>query len=145
MLRKPSLLIFSCLFFGHMLLSASTVNTEDYPAGMIEMKELIPDHLTTRTELKQLKKNEKHLQRVEKVMNLLHKMSFAKNGKHSSGLFSDPINRWMWLWLITWGFGILLLVVSAGAVSGAALGIIWLLAFAIGSIALILWLVKKFG
>ncbi|MGB3080269.1 MAG: hypothetical protein WBB31_14380 [Saprospiraceae bacterium] len=109
------------------------------------MNELIPDHHSSRSEIKELKQNEKHLNRFEKVMQHLSKISKSKSAKHSGGLFSDPVNRWFWLWIITWGAGILLLVVSAGALTSAAIGILWLLAFAVGSIALILWLVKKFG
>ncbi|MFZ1679264.1 MAG: hypothetical protein WAT91_18415 [Saprospiraceae bacterium] len=109
------------------------------------MNELIPDHHSTRSEIKELKKNEKRLNRFENVLKHINKISKSGSAKHSGGLFSDPVNRWFWLWIITWGAGILLLVVSAGALTSAAIGILWLLAFAVGSVALILWLVKKFG
>ncbi|MEP6792980.1 MAG: hypothetical protein ABJB16_01540 [Saprospiraceae bacterium] len=146
MIRKLALILFSVNFFlPTFLFGASTVNTEDHPTSMIEMCEMIPDHQTSKMELKELKRNEKRLVRFEHLFSGLNKKSTSKGSKHSSGIFSDPVNRWFWLWIITWGFGIFLLVVSSGGIAGAGIGLIWLLAFGLGSVALILWLVKKFG
>ncbi|MEP6647607.1 MAG: hypothetical protein ABJC12_11020 [Saprospiraceae bacterium] len=142
MLRKASLLLFPILAVFHTTLSASPViNTEDHPVARIEMNELIPDHQATHAEVRILKKNESRLYRFE---NIMHRLS-TKKSRHSKGLFSDPVNKWFWIWLVTWGFGALVLVVSSGGVASPAIGIIWLLAFAIGSISLIIWLLKKFG
>lgn len=121
------------------------MNTEDNPAAKIEMSEMIPDHHTSTKELKELKKDEKRLVRFEHFFTVMNKKSNEKTSKHSAGIFSDPVNRWFWLWVITWGLGIFLLVVSSGGIAGVGIGLIWFLAFGLGSVALILWLVKKFG
>ncbi|MEO6131702.1 MAG: hypothetical protein ABIQ02_07630 [Saprospiraceae bacterium] len=145
MLRKTSLLLFTMNFLFHPFLNAaSVINTEDRPTSLIEMNEMIPDHHATHAELKILKRNEKRLNRFESLVQRMHKVYAEKKSGHA-GLFTDPVNKWLWLWLITWGIGILVLVVSSGGVASPAIGIIWLLAFAIGSVALIIWLVKKFG
>jgi hypothetical protein len=146
MIRKLTLILFSVsCFLPTFLYSASTVNTEDHPASMIEMSEMIPDHHSSKMELRELKRNEKRLDRFEHFFSVLNKKSTGKDSKHSAGIFSDPVNRWFWLWVITWGLGIFLLVVSSGGIAGAGIGLIWFLAFGLGSVALILWLVKKFG
>ncbi len=146
MIRKLALILFSVnCFLPTFLYSASPVNTEDHPSSRIEMCEMIPDHHTSKMELKELKRNEKRLVRFEHFLSVLNKKSIAKSTKHSAGIFSDPVNKWFWLWVITWGLGIFLLVVSSGGIAGAGIGLIWFLAFGLGSVALILWLVKKFG
>ena len=146
MLRKTIYSILASLFFVPTFLVASPViNTEDHPSALIEMKEMIPDHVSTASELKQLRKEENQLTRFEKRWIHINKILNSGNTKNSSGIFSDPVSKWFWIWVVTWGAGILLTVLLGGSVTGSTLGIIWLLAFALGSVALIIWLVKKFG
>ena len=108
---------------------------------MIEMHEC---HFQ-RTELKEIQKEERLLLRFEKKMNRMQTM--FPSGKHQNALggISDPVDKWFWIWIGTWGIGILITVLFGGGLSSATIGILWLLAFAIGSIALVLWLIKKFG
>ena len=146
MSRNFNLSLFTCALFLQSLLAASPIiNTEDHPSAIIEMKELIPDHHTTRSELKGMMKEEHQLIRIEKSLVRMNKMSHS--GKHMNALggLKDPIDRWFWFWIITWGVGILLTLTFGGGLSSATIGIIWLLAFALGSVSLVLWLLKKFG
>lgn len=144
--RKLTLIWFSVICcLPHVLFALTPINTEDHPKARIEMNELVYDHAITKTELRKLKSDEKHLVRFEHFYSSFTKKSTASSSKHAAGIFSDPVNRWFWLWVITWGIGIFLLVVSSGALAGAGIGLLWFLAFGLGSIALIIWLVKKFG
>jgi hypothetical protein len=146
MLRKTILLLIPGIIFLQSFMQASPViNLEDHPAGIIEMKSLIPDHMSTRSELKKLKKEEHHLLFVEKQISRISQKLGSKRTSHSLGGFSDPVDKWFWIWIVTWGLGILLTILFAGSLTGATFGIIWLLSFGLGAISLVLWLVKKFG
>jgi hypothetical protein len=105
---------------------------------------MLPDHRFSRDEVRELKANEQFLQRIESRLDRKSKVFNSGNSKRTLGGFSDPVDKWFWIWAIAWGVGILLTIVSGGTLT-AALGIIWLLAFGLGSVALVLWLVKKFG
>ena len=109
------------------------------------MSALIPDHKAEHAELKNLKENEKQLVRIEKRIGRINKIYNSGNSNRPLGGISDPVDKWFWIWVIGWGLGLVLTLIFAGAVTGAAIGIIWLLAFGVGSVALVLWLVKKFG
>lgn len=137
---------FSLLFFFHSFLNANPIlNTEDHPEGLIVMSALIPDHKPDHAELKNLKQNEQQLVRIEKRIGRINKIYNSGSSNRPLGGISDPVDKWFWIWVIGWGLGLVLTLLFAGAITGAAIGIIWFLAFGIGSVALVLWLVKKFG
>jgi len=73
------------------------------------------------------------------------KVIHSKMQKKSIGSISDPVDRWLWIWGISWGLGILITLFAGGAVTSAAIGILWLFAFALGSVSLIIWLIKSLG
>jgi len=58
--------------------------------------------------------------------------------------FNDPVDKWMWFWIFAWGLGL-----AASLLAGiVGLGFFWFLSsvfFVFGFVALVLWLVKKFG
>jgi hypothetical protein len=146
MLRVSTPLMISFLLFFHSFLTAlPVINTEDHPAGLVSMSEMIPDHVTTTAEIKDLKINEQKQVRLESRMTRMSKRMSSGRSKHTLGGISDPVDKWFWIWAISWGVGILLTILFAGSLAGAAIGLIWLLAFGVGSVALVLWLVKKFG
>ncbi len=126
-------------------MASPVINTEDHPSALIEMSEMMPDHQLTHKELRKLNQDESKLVRIENHLSHLQKKLTERNARHTLGGISDPVDKWFWIWVISWGLGILLTIIFAGAMAGAALGIIWLLAFGLGSVALVLWLVKKFG
>lgn len=79
---------------------------------------------------------------------------FAKKGQRVD--FSDPVDKWMWFWIFGWGAGLVLYILavaiaSGGIYSGTGFGFAAILAtfswlaWLFGSVALIIWLVKKFG
>jgi hypothetical protein len=146
MKRKSIPPVFTFLLFTQSWLFASTViNTEDHPSGLNEMSEMVPDHRLSQKEIKDLKGYEQRLQRIENRLGRFNKVLASGKSKSSIGSISDPVDKWFWIWVISWGVGILLTVLFGGALAGVAIGIIWFLAFGLGSVALVLWLVKKFG
>jgi hypothetical protein len=90
--------------------------------------------------MRSLRREERLLLRVE---NRLEKIA-AKPPARIRG-FSDDTDKWFWLWAIGWGLGIVLLIVSGGALSSVFLSILWILGFVGGSAALIVWLIKRHG
>ena len=120
-------------------------NTEDFVAGKLTMAEYAHSTPLSKHELKKQKKEERILHRVENLMFRLEKAIHAKMQKSSINGISDPVDRWLWIWGISWGIGILITIIAGGAVAATGIGIIWLLAFSVGAVSLILWLIKKFG
>jgi hypothetical protein len=68
------------------------------------------------------------------------------------GGLGHPVDKWFWFWIIGWGAGILLTVliptlVLSGGISGASIGWLFLLlgilAWLFGTVAFVVWLVKK--
>ena len=78
---------------------------------------------------------------------------FAKKGNRVD--FSDPVDKWMWFWIFGWAAGLLLSILAVafatGGVYGGGFGIAAILAtfswlaWLFGTVALVVWLVKKFG
>lgn len=121
------------------------INTEDFVAGKFTMDEYTNTHPLSRHELKEQKKEERLLHRVESLMLRLERAIHSKMQKKSINGISDPVDRWLWIWGISWGIGILITLFAGGAVAATGIGILWLLAFSVGAVSLILWLIKKFG
>lgn len=120
-------------------------NTEDFVAGKLTMVEYANITPLSKKELKKQKKEERLLHRVESLMSRFEKAIHAKMQKKSINGISDPIDRWLYIWGISWGAGILITLFAGGAVAATGIGILWLLAFSVGAVSLILWLIKKFG
>ena len=114
-------------------------------------------------------KKQKFFKRIFKKKRTSLRQRFAK-WKHNlvgkilkKGIdLQDPVKKWLWYALLSWGVGILLYIVStvliAGSLSTAAttgattgfgiagvLGIVGGLITLFGTVAFIIWLVKKFG
>jgi Flp pilus assembly protein TadB len=87
-----------------------------------------------------VKVDSKTEKRFEKKFNKLKKKLAKKDID-----FNDPVDKWLWLWLISWGAAIVF-----GVIAYAGTGIVilatlsWLLWLA-GSVFFIIWLVKKFS
>ncbi len=120
-------------------------NSEDFVAGKLTMVEYANTTSLTKQELKKQQKEERLLHRVENLMLRFEKAIHSKMQKKSISGISDPVDRWLWIWGISWGVGILITLFAGGAVAATGIGILWLLAFSIGAVSLILWLIKKFG
>ena len=122
-----------------------TVNTEDIHVGGISMSQWPASETISRHEHARATKSVRKQQRKEKFVARIQKAIQAKWLKKHPGGISDPVDKWFWIWTMSWGLGIILTIIAGGAIASAALGIVWLSSFVIGSVALILWLVKKFG
>ncbi|HSF89109.1 MAG TPA: hypothetical protein VLA46_06800 [Saprospiraceae bacterium] len=123
----------------------TTHHNEDFIAGKITMAEYANTPPISKQELRKQKKEERLLQRVEGMIFRFEKVLHTKMQKKSINSISDPIDRWFWIWGISWGTGMLITILAGGGVAAAGVGILWLLAFSVGAVALILWLIKKFG
>ena len=121
------------------------INTEDFVAGKLTMVEYANSTPVSKHELKKQKKEERLLHRVESLMLRFEKVIQTKMHKKSINGINDPVDRWFWIWGISWGVGILITLFAGGAVAATGIGILWLIAFSVGAFALILWLIKTFG
>ena len=143
---KLLLVILSILIFQpfHPLYASEPyINTEDHPEGAVTIEEFIIDQPASHHELRNLQQEEKRFQKLE---NKFKKIFAARQSKHHSiNGFSDPTDKWFWIWTIGWGAGILITIFSGASIASGFLGILWFSFFIIGSIALIIWLIKKFG
>lgn len=90
------------------------------------------------------KRDQKDLLRAERRIERLHKYKASKRGQKLLGGINDPVDKWFWFWIIGWGTGLLLSILTGGALAGGGIGIIWFSLFVLGSISLIIWLLKKF-
>jgi hypothetical protein len=141
---------FLLIWFLSMMLPSSVsghnmVNTEDLPHGRISMTAWAPCPSLAKHKQTRIHKEVRKQHREEKFIARFQKIVQAKFQRKHPGGISDPIDRWFWIWTIGWGLGIIMTIIAGGAIASTALGIVWLASFVIGSVALILWLVKKFG
>jgi hypothetical protein len=139
--------VFLLLLFFHVLLPlqahTSIINTEDHPEGIVSMSDYIADQPASHLELRNLKREENRYTQFEKKFNKLYQRQ--KSGHHSISNIHDPVDKWFWVWVLGWGAGILITIISGASIASGFLGILWLSLFMIGSIALVIWLIKKFG
>lgn len=131
------------LLFSPFLTFANRINVEDHPSAQIGMSDLALVKSTAKSEVKSLRREERTLRCIEKFNHRIHKRLNAK--KNQSGIFSDPVGRWFWIWIISWSFGLAVTILAGSALTGGFIPVIWLLSFAVGAIALVIWLKKKFG
>jgi hypothetical protein len=145
MSRKLIISVIPCLFLFHsFLISSPVINTEDHPAALADIEQFASDPSVTSGDVKQLRKKERQLIKLETRWERIHQL-ISKKSNATLGGIKDPVDRWFWIWIGSWGLGLILTLILGGSVSSATLGIIWLSAFGLGSVALILWLVKKFS
>jgi hypothetical protein len=136
-------LVFSFRPVSSFLIAETIINTEDHPEKGILAKDYTPRQETSRATLQKLKTEEKHLVRFEDKWKKMQASKKAR--KHSLNGFSDPVDKWFWIWVIGWGAGILITILSGAGIFSGFLGILWFSLFIIGSVALVIWLIKKFG
>lgn len=138
-------IILILLLFPFLAVDANTVyvNTEDHPGGIVSMDDYIADLPVSREKLRDLKKEEKQYTTFERKINKLYHSSHSN--RHSINNIHDPVDKWFWVWAIGWGAGILITIISGASIASGFLGILWFSLFIVGSIALVIWLIKKFG
>ncbi len=102
---------------------------------------------TTTVSADQMKAHKKAFQMQKREAKATH--LFAKRGID----LQDPVNKWMWYWILGWGAAIVLSIIAVATVTASvggatSFGILYLLASLLGlfgTISLIVWLVKKFA
>jgi hypothetical protein len=56
------------------------------------------------------------------------------------GGIDDPVDKWFWYWIIGWGAAIVLSALHSGWIFGVLSG----LAVTFGTVALVIWLIKRY-
>ncbi len=77
--------------------------------------------------------------RMAKAENFMQKHAFS---------LDDPIGKWLVYACIGWGAGLLLYIIAAATLTTSGFGILYLLGSLLslfGSVAFVVWLVKKFA
>jgi len=151
--------LFLALLFGlsQMAIAASAVSltkkgkTETITQQNGKSSAFVPGENLTKRQERRLKRGERRLNKLEKKLN--------KRGKSLKALgidLSDPVNKWMWYWIFGWGAALVLYIIASaiatgGVYSGTGFGAAilfatlgWIIGL-LGTVALIIWLVKKFG
>jgi len=92
------------------------------------------------------KKSAKLTKKLEKFKRKYQRKANKKNLNNDDSVidFDDPVDKWMWFWIFGWGGG-LVLSILAGVTKIGALFFVASAAYLFGTVALILWIVKKFG
>ena len=141
----------------------TTVNSEDYAEGVVDMEDAFAAKTLTKQELRQQKRQDRKLLKAEKkqyrmekraawVMKVLER-KMAKSKKDIGGI-DDPVDKWFWYWLLGWGGALVISILfwtlagtGAGFYSGTWLifGLLSTLLWIGGTVCLIIWLINKFG
>ena len=83
--------------------------------------------------------------RLEKKLNKKAAKWMKRLAKKADIDFDDPVDRWLWLWIISWGIAIVLSILGYGVggllIRGTLAWLLWLA----GTVFFIIWLVKKFS
>lgn len=132
--------------------SGPSVNTEDNAEGLVSIQDLAADKASDTKTLskKELRKQKRELRKQKRMEKRFTKFQerLEKRMEKKDFDFSDPVDKWMWFWILGWGAGLLLSILAAATLFGGGFAILWLLAtlaWLFGTVSLVIWLVKKFG
>lgn len=145
MLRLLLLMFGLGLFTSTSSANTSLINSEDNRAGLVSVDEVKSASYTySKKELKKAWKKERKEQRLQKRMEWLSRIvqkkmakKMEKQKRKNIGGIDDPVDKWFWYWAIAWGAGILFLIVSVN--------ILATIAFILGTVAAVIWVVNRFG
>lgn len=150
MKNRILLLTFVLALMSQLSFSINTVNNTLPGNGAPLPVGLVTTHALTKTEAKAIQKAEKKQVRTQKRIAVVQKF-LAKNMAKKAVDFKDPVNKWLWFGVFGWGAGLVLWIIAASVVSGGGflgggfLGLLASLAWLFGTVAFVIWLVKKFG
>jgi hypothetical protein len=136
-LLSLSFLVACCMAYSPM--QASVTVSEEQMQEMLNQKmaEAQPD-MTFKQELS--KRMEKKLAKLERK---IEKKLAKKLEKGQAIDFNDPVDKWMWFWLLGWAAGFVLY--SMGWFIAAPFWYLGYLCMLAGTACLIVWLLKKSG
>ncbi|MEP7268859.1 MAG: hypothetical protein ABI844_14625 [Saprospiraceae bacterium] len=108
--------------------------------SMVESKTL------SKAEARSIAKEERKQAKVQKRVAMVQKM-MTKNMANKAVDFHDPVNKWLWFAVFGWGASIVLWILAAALITGGygIIGLLASLAALFGTVAFVIWLVKKFG
>ncbi len=153
-MKIKSLLLFFCLsIFASVSLQATpdVVNLEDHKEGIVSLEKADANKALTKADMKAAKKLEKKQLRMDRKMAKMEKFLSSKKGQKMLGGLDDPVDKFFWYWVIAWGAGIVLSILvpaiflSGGLGGATALLLLSTLVWLAGTVALVIWLVKKFA
>jgi hypothetical protein len=125
------------------LAASAHINTEDFSVGKTTRAAFQHNTVFANQSLRSRQHEEKRWSRLEKRLTKINDRLSHSNQQRIEGL-SDTTDRWFWLWTFGWGTGLLLTLLSGGAITSGFLGIVWMIGFGFGSASLIIWLLKRF-
>ena len=150
MKKRILLLTFALTLMAQMSFSINSVENTLPGNGMALPVANVASHTLTKAEAKLIQKAEKKQVRTQKRIAVVQKF-LAKNMAKKAVDFKDPVNKWLWFGVFGWGAGLLLWIIAAAVVTGGGflgggfLGLLASLAWLFGTVAFVIWLVKKFG
>jgi len=146
---------FALLAQGVTFANSNVINLEDHKEGLISLEDAVSHSALTKSLQKESKQLERKQKRTEKKMARFQKFMSSKKGQKMLGGLDDPVDKFFWYWVIGWGAAIVLSIIAAavtvGSITGGGFGIGYLLfligwlAGLAGTVALVIWLVKKFS
>ena len=121
------------------------------PGNGVEKKiSMVNSKALTKAEAKEIQKIERKQVRTQKRIGMVQKFMTKKMAKNAVD-FQDPVNKWLWFGVFGWGAGLLLWIIAAAVVTGGGflgggfLGLLASLCWLFGTVAFVIWLVKKVG
>lgn len=150
MKNRLLLLTFVLTLVVQMAFSINKVENTLPGNGMALPVNMVAAHTLTKDEAKAIQKAEKKQVRTQKRIAVVQKY-LAKNMAKKAIDFKDPVNKWLWFGVFGWGAGLVLWIIAAAVVTGGGflgggfLGLLASLAWLFGTVAFVIWLVKKFG
>jgi hypothetical protein len=131
-----SLAIFCALCFSVAPVKASIAVSEETAKEMLSQK-VSAQQTESPTFAQEMNK------RMAKKMAKIEKKISKKLAKGNAIDFNDPINKWMWFWLLGWAAGFVLY--SMGWFIAAPFWYLGYLCMLAGTACLVVWLLKKSG
>ena len=138
---KHTLLIICLLLLAGTFTTATAATAATEPT-MVNLTELPTSFDNGGKELKKqtkaLKKEQRRAKRAAKYQKFMGKQGVD---------FADPVEKWMWFWIFSWG-GALIFTLIAAPISGGAAWFFWFIStllWIFGTVALVIWLVNKFS
>lgn len=150
MKKRILLLTFALALISQISFSINSVKNNLPGNGISVPVDLLSGHTLTKAEAKVIQKAEKKQVRTQKRIAVVQKF-LAKNMAKKAIDFKDPVNKWLWFGVFGWGAGLVLWIIAAAVVTGGGflgggfLGLLASLAWLFGTVAFVIWLVKKFG